>query len=293
MKFEKKLFQLFPGVQRADPEGTKLSSYNEDESDIPLPYPLQTLNRLIGLEFEIENCSWSDADSLSQFFLFERDSSLRGEDAYELKTSFPTRTHQGLKAICALYETIEKMREQYGRSLFSFSERTSTHIHVDVRDLTLGQLRSVLRLYLVFERAFFELIGRDRQDNVFCIPLSQAAFMSGPVDIGTLLMHDINSWEKYCAVNIQCLPQFGTIEFRGMGGTNDGVSVSKWLYLTVALVEFCKQNPEESIKEAIRKIKYESQYEALAKTIFGDLARTLTYFPQHMDAAASLCKFII
>jgi hypothetical protein len=48
------------------------------------------------------------------------------------------------------------------------SERTSTHVHVNVLNLTMSKLAQFVRLYILFEPYFFSKVEPSRKDNIYC-----------------------------------------------------------------------------------------------------------------------------
>jgi Putative amidoligase enzyme len=256
------------------------------EEALGVPYPKEALQRHVGIEIEVEKCG-ETAFRVTKWNV-EKDGSLRGHDAYEFKTFFPSTCQDGLDALAEFFGMVARKRAK-GEGEFDFSERTSIHIHVDVRDLSTKEILSLTKLYAIFEKSFFDLVGRDRRHNIFCIPLSESALI-GDAKKGNFWW---GKWEKYCAINLAPLITFGTVEFRGMAGNDNQALIRCWLLMLVSLAEFAAHHSPEEINAMIDTLKVESQYQQLANDIFGyELASLLTMFPEASDSAASLTKLL-
>ena len=70
-------------------------------------------------------------------------------DGQPLKGGDITRAMFGFKKVFLLYE-------EAGNEPPICSPRTSVHIHIDVRDLEVQQLKKLFLLYAVFEETFFK-----------------------------------------------------------------------------------------------------------------------------------------
>lgn len=248
------------------------------------------LQRHVGIEIEVEHCgdfAWGDFSGM-RAWVSERDGSLRGDDAREFKTRFPSTCEDGVLALRSFFKMVSHIRDASSKEYFLFSERTSIHIHVDVRDLYIEQIKAAAKLYMIFEKSFFDFIGRERYHNIFCIPLAESQILDVPQ--GNRWM---NNWEKYSALNMAPINNFGTIEFRGMAGNDNCEHIVAWLMMVTALVQFAQEHSPEAVDEMINELKTESQYQLLADRIMGtDLSRLLTMFPEASDSAASMSKFL-
>lgn len=252
-----------------------------------IPYPQQVRRRHVGVEIEVEDCTHLACSPMG--WEMDRDGSLRGEYALEYKTLFPCSLETAWGRLQGWKAMVDNVRAQYKKA-FNFSERTSIHVHVDVRDLRLSQIKNIVKLYLIFERSFFDKVGRHRRHNIFCVPVSESVATQRYFIRAENWMR---KWEKYAALNIAPVRHFGTVEFRAMAGTDNIHLILQWMLLCTSLVEFAKHTHDADIAEIISSIKSESQYERLAQRIFGPvLAGALTFFPDEMDQAASVAKMI-
>lgn len=106
------------------------------------------------------------------------------------------------------------------------SWRCSTHVHVDVRDMTAKQLKKMILAYIFYERVLFKCSGWQRYKNNFCVALG---FAQGQLDDlanwwdlpdSSFMNRLSSSWDKYTAINFLPMSSFGSVEFR--------ISEAKW-----------------------------------------------------------------
>lgn len=106
------------------------------------------------------------------------------------------------------------------------SWRCSTHVHVDVRDMTVPQFKKFLLLYILFEGVIFECSGIHRYQNNFCPAYGFAQDMI--VRLSRVWDHDDESFlsgintgrrsgsrDKYSSLNLLPIFTQGSAEFRG------------------------------------------------------------------------------
>jgi Putative amidoligase enzyme len=107
-----------------------------------------------------------------------------------------------------------------------FTERTSTHVHVNVMYYTQEQVKTLLYLYSIFEPLTFNFVGEARKKNIHCVPLEYTtmhALFKRPIDFIA------SRWHKYSALNLKPLSSLGTVEFRHLEGTDDVERFEAWL----------------------------------------------------------------
>jgi hypothetical protein len=281
---EKPLFLINRDLSR---KWVKVEDWKVPIHGYGINYPQDVFNRHVGIEIEVEQCGDNRLPAFAHWMV-ERDGSLRGENAYEFKTTFPKTCHDAMLALDEFFTMVRQRRGTKRPELFDFSERTSIHVHVDARDLTESQIKTAVKMYMIFERSFFDLVGRDRRHNIFCIPISESAVLGARK--GQFFW---GHWEKYCALNLATLNSFGRIEFRLMAGNDNMELIQSWVLLLSCLVDFATRITTEEATSIINSLKTESQYHQLAVRIFGErLANSLTMFPEASDSAASLTKLL-
>ncbi len=184
-----------------------------------------------GVEHEVENVDWDRYENVAPKmadacgYQREDDGSLIAGTEF---ITFPA----------SLANQIAFHKVLHGNELFEgepFSERTSTHVHVNVSQLSVEQTLSLLQLYALAEPYFFAFVGETRERNIHCVPL-WATQMGG-----LLFKHNYTytllpqQWHKYTALNIKPMKEIGTIEFRHLYGTEDTTIFANWLALLKSL----------------------------------------------------------
>lgn len=111
-----------------------------------------------------------------------------------------------------------------------YSFRTSTHIHVNVSNLTMDQVKAILVLYYLFENQYTGFCAKHRQGNRFCLRLREAEAITGIV-ASFVQTGRVPSQEhaKYMALNLATLSKYGTLEFRTLEGTDDWDRIYTWV----------------------------------------------------------------
>jgi hypothetical protein len=192
------------------------------DPDLSLPMP----DLLMGVELEYEGMRGA-ADSV----LWSRvsDGSLRNSGIEYVFTD-------------PLYGTgitmaLDNMQETLTQQPPTVTDRCSVHVHMNVSDMDMDQLLSLIILYLIFEKTLVKYHGGNREDNIFCVPFYKAPqpldnlyhlFKSGGSSISTT-QAVFNQFVKYNAFNIGAIMQHGSVEFRHMAGTADMSKVLDWI----------------------------------------------------------------
>ncbi len=191
---------------------------------------------LCGVEYEVEQirnlrafknekaAQWPD------FINITDDSSLR-EYGKELIT-VPMNFDDQLEWFDIIHNELLEFYENRGSP---YSERTSTHVHVNMKPLIMLKVAQFVKLYILFEPYFFSLVDEKRKNNIYCVPLNYTFL---PKHYSTNITYQHSRWSKYTAFNILPLSTFGTIEFRHLQGTGDKEVFKKWLLAIKKLYDF-------------------------------------------------------
>lgn len=193
--------------------------------------------RHVGIEIEVE-CGHklsSARDSLHYWEVVE-DSSLRNSGA-ELRCVQPLAGNDLHYAIKELAATFYKHKE------LEVTERTSMHVHVDVRDLFPNQIGKILVAYVLLEAALYNAGGKHRYDNIYCPgvtnALEQVPLMRNVVAChNRSILNYMNEWCKYTGINLRSVLERGSIEFRAHQGTVSASEVLKWVNALLKVVAF-------------------------------------------------------
>lgn len=170
-------------------------------------------NYAAGIELEIEGISSTALreNLSSDFWNLTTDGSLR--NGFEIVAK---RGHSGVK----LEKAVANLSSALALTPPTLSERCSTHIHLDVSDMTAQQLINLLCLSIVFEHCMFNLFGSGRGSNNFCLTTdSGTQNYDSLVDIissGASLRSIAGNydWAKYAAIGLYRLRDLGTVEYR-------------------------------------------------------------------------------
>ena len=152
---------------------------------------------------------------------------------------------------------------------FCFSPRTSVHVHLNCMDIANNQVIDILLLYCLYEKALFRFVGKGRQKNIYCVPITECNLLANIERFGVKA-----PWEKYTALNLLPLREHGTIEFRHMHGTTDVRKLSIWIDLITRLKEYVKAHSSDEIRRAINAFT-EADIGRLSNDIWGDVAGQL------------------
>ncbi len=224
-----------------------------------------------GLELEIEN--FQLAGKMPKNWAMKEDGSLRNNGREFV--SDPLR-FEHVEACLTQMLSVLKLNED------SYSERTSIHVHCNVRDFTSDNIASMALLYLVFEGIFFSYVDKTRQRNIFCVALTE--FQAAEYLSSCFYKPDFQNglpWEKYSAFNLLPLTSLGTIEFRHMQGNNDIPYIMTWIEAINHLKTLASQHSFDEWFAQISVLNNTSEYFAFVKRCFGNVAegmfRKLTY----------------
>lgn len=163
-----------------------------------------------GIEIELENIT--DTNLNTAYWRSITDGSLRNRGREFVFNG----AHGGSDLFLACVE----LDTFLGRQNPDGNWRCSTHVHVDVRELTAVQLKNIIITNLVYEKLLFRLSGFHRYSNNFC---SAFGFAQQQLQLlaanwnreGEAFMRNIaGGWDKYSALNLRPLASFGSIEFR-------------------------------------------------------------------------------
>jgi hypothetical protein len=218
---------------------------------------LRHSNILCGIELETER--WGPADetqaALSNVWTFDADGSLRGPWAMEA-ISIPLKGTALVGAVRKLCKAITLDVED------AFSYRCSTHIHVNMLDLTPHQLTAFMLTSLLVDNFMFEAGGGERRGNYNCRPVS--LMMEEVEGLATLAYaletnkspkwkHLFNDRNRYYGTNFAALFKFGTCEFRHFPGTQHSPELLRWIDFVGDIYQYAVQNDVMDIYEVSDK----------------------------------------
>lgn len=231
--------------------------------------PLVSPDLLVGLELEIENLPEGLNHVFGGLFRVDTDGSLRNNGREAITLPMKAKFVENLLSV--FFSKNHITRDNY-------SDRCSTHVHVNCQDLTIDQVRAIALVYQATERLLFAYIGEERENNIYCIPWYQAGFTTRSMEeMGVLSTFDVKvrNWIKYTALNLQPLRNYGTIEFRHLRGTCDVKEIVTWLNIISSIVEYGKKHSYEAISKLIMDMNTVSNYDQFLRDVFGEYAGIL------------------
>jgi hypothetical protein len=190
---------------------------------------------LVGVEIELENFSGSLSAAARSYWSGVGDPSLR-HGGIELVLTYPLSGIDLVRAFESIRSTITHA---------TAGERTSVHVHLDVRSWDSKLLQKFLLMYAVAEPILFKYIGQEREKNIYCWPfyhtehvlryIGLSSAKSSAADIQRLSRSFSSDHDKYGAVNMGSLRRLGSLEFRQFRGTTDVDDIIKWINIIYAL----------------------------------------------------------
>lgn len=152
----------------------------------------------------------------------------------------------------------------------NYSDRTSTHVHMNVQDLTWDQLRTMALVYQVVERLLFNFVGHERVDNIFCVPWFQSGISVSILNKIKESPGIVKQWMKYSALNLIPVSDQGTLEFRHLHGTCDVPLILNWINLLASIRRYAGERSFEDVKENILAMNTVSNYDLFMQDVFRD-----------------------
>ena len=258
-------------------------------------YPMVTQD-FVGIEVEIEDTPYS----LSASYLWgsHEDGSLRNNGNEYI--SSPIYGKYIGYALQILKHKLEK------RNNYSFSERTSVHIHLNIRDMSVDSFCNFMLIYFLLETLLFHYVdskGTSRVNNVFCHSLKDSkgfscfellkSFFTKEMkqeEIARFLYSLINHWPKYTALNLACIRNLGTVEFRHMGGNLDIPYLIDWINIILRIKQSALNLKYEELIKTIYEVNTTSYYEATLIDILGPQMPLLYPYVNHAEMEETITK---
>ena len=234
----------------------------------PLLELIQDKTTHVGIEVEVENMQRGvRIDDV--FWSIKEDNSLRNNGL-----EFVSWVLVGNQIPYAVLNLMQALPNEA-----SFSQRTSVHIHVNVRDLTPDDLAKLLLVYLTIERLLYRFVGANRDKNIFCVPLHELGMpeklFTSLKQIGREPLYQTEN-TRYSGLNFDPCLKFGSVEFRQLHGTRDPVRLLTWINLLLCIRKFAIATEMTALIAEILALNTTSAYKHYAQKIFGDL---LMLFP--------------
>lgn len=202
--------------------------------------PLLATDDRLGVEVELEGV-YDDApeDLLAPQWEVKHDGSLRN-GGREFVFAQPLWGEDVIMA----FNNLETVCQSIAPDI---TDRCSVHVHLDVRELSPEQVLTVILLYSVLEPLFFNEVAPERADNFYCRPMmisdeyinlisnAFGEFINGRGHFENQFRMNIHNDAKYNALNIACLSNFGSLEFRHHEGTYSAEKLTEWCNIILRL----------------------------------------------------------
>ena len=237
--------------------GKRLPSiFNNKKSFEPAVQP-KVPYHLIGIEVEVERvadkiCS----DECPAGWTITEDGSLRNNGLEFVSKPFMSKY---------VHSMVLRLAE-YLPSSCEFSSRTSVHVHFNVLDMTVDELKTAMALYVVFERSLFDFVGKDRDQNIYCQPVYNLYNAHKAFRI------NVPKWGKYSAMNLNSIQEKGTVEFRHMYGNCDADLLTTWVDLITRVFDFARGKKFEETVDSLQALSTSSAWHGFSKEVFGELS---------------------
>lgn len=164
------------------------------------------------------------------------DSSVRGPQGsgVEVVSRILPATDEGFAEVTKACEILQNCSATANRSC-------GMHVHVDIRDLNLEQLKNVIRAYVFFQNEIDKVLPRSRRNGNYCRYICQSwnreDFLRR-LDACTSVVQIAHTFPtRGCVLNLQKFRYTGTLEFRQHSGTAEAVKAVTWAKWCVAFVE--------------------------------------------------------
>jgi len=177
----------------------------------------------VGIEIEVEGIGLPEGKG---FWKRVADPSLRGECG-EYVLNEPIKRDQVNLALTQLQESFSKR----GTEVFN-SYRAGIHVHVNVQEMSFTQVMTYVFLYYLVEEQLLRFCDKSRQGNHFCLRMKDAKSILNTLE-DFCLKEDLSILNtdaiRYAAVNLKCIPTYGSLEFRALECTTNWRKLELWV----------------------------------------------------------------
>ena len=175
-------------------------------------------------------------------------------------------------------ELFDYIHKQGG--VIEHSNRTSTHVHINVNGMKVSELTSLICLWGLFEPALIYHCGEQRRSNHFCLSNSDTRWL--PDEWRRALKNGGFHWDntyKYSALNLGSFTTFGSFEIRCMGGAENAKEVTDWARMVWALREYAKEVLPDTIGYATSERSPTGILEDICDRYSLDIGKSLLEMP--------------
>lgn len=223
---------------------------------------------LVGVEIEVEGINLPT--EMNKFWKVTKDGSLRGEEAYEYISKKPFK----LEKLRESFDFFDAAMKEKNAQILK-SDRTSTHIHVNVQESEYEDIFGILFAWSMAERVWMTLCGENRSGNLFCLPLSSCGFSAEYAARYLRAQREFrfdrvaNMCGKYSALNLDPVYSQGSVEFRTFPCSVDPNQLMSWVGWCTKLVEYGQSIDRNNLTKEWTKV-YENPEDFLQYIFSGD-----------------------
>jgi hypothetical protein len=213
-----------------------------------------------GWELEAENvkgANWKGGDGWSfKTVLVTEDGSLK-----DYGSEFITKGGQKGDALYFSLLELERYHSLFSKP-WNFSHRCSFHVHLDVRDFTLGELINLVGIYMFVEPLLFSKCEEHRAGNSYCVQLNHLS-----LDARSLMAMNLKE-TKYWALSLNRLRDLGTVEFRMRHGSARAQELMQWISYLHKLWIYARTMSTPTLLKTLTRLRTKESRENLAIEIF-------------------------
>lgn len=186
---------------------------------------------------------------------------------------------------------IFRVLEETGSNVI-LSNRTSTHIHINISNLLINQIISYIILWNIFEEAIVNSCGDSRIGNLFCLRTKDCSRAVEALQLGLKnnLNFAIGENHKYLTCNYFAMSHYGSLEFRCWPGADNADEVISWVKFLIALKDYAVNN--HANPEFIGMAISENSPSQIFETICRD-SDNMAFFEHVMNTPENLSRFDI
>jgi hypothetical protein len=140
------------------------------------------------------------------------------------------------------------------------THQTSTHVHVNFIYRSMLEVMNLITLHTILETSLVRsYCGDTRMGNTFCLRLQDAyggvRFIQEAIQTKQFRAAWRGDGMRYNLLNLQSLPKFGSIEFRGYPGYETAERFFEWVEVISSLVKASEKftSPAEIVRDFSRK----------------------------------------
>lgn len=136
---------------------------------------------------------------------------------------------------------VKRLYPVFAEGIVRSSVRAGIHIHYNMVHRTAPEFLRFLQTYVLLEPLLFQVVGREREQNIYCIPLYSAdnemevwrrtikAALHPRAGMERLPRLEANASCKYSALYIGPMRTFGSVEFRHAPTWSKATDLLRWL----------------------------------------------------------------